>query len=97
MSLKLIVLIKAVPDITKVKFDIEKGRIDRSSAEIEINPLDLNALEAAVQIKEKLGGNIIAINIDLSAPIFRIADYGIVGDLYQIIPKLIKEIKNIKR
>jgi electron transfer flavoprotein beta subunit len=63
MSLKIIVLIKPVPDITKVKFDVEKGRIDRSSAEIEINPLDLNALEAAVEIKEKLGGKVIAISM----------------------------------
>lgn len=62
-GLKLIVLIKPVPDIAKVKFDVEKGRVDRSSAEIEINPFDLNALEAAVQIKEKLGGRVTAISM----------------------------------
>ena len=63
MSLKILVLIKQVPDITKVKFDVEKGRIDRSSAEAEINPFDLNALEAAVQIKERLGGSVLAISM----------------------------------
>jgi electron transfer flavoprotein beta subunit len=58
-----IVLIKQVPDIEHVKFDTEEGRIDRSSAEAEINPFDLNALEAAVQIKEKLGGKVTAISM----------------------------------
>lgn len=52
--LKIAVLIKQVPDIKKVKFDREKGVIDRKSAPNEINPFDLNALEAAVNIKEDL-------------------------------------------
>ena len=39
---------------------------------------------------------IFAINTDEKAPIFKVAHYGIVGDIYDIVPKLIAEIKESK-
>jgi electron transfer flavoprotein alpha subunit len=37
---------------------------------------------------------IVAINKDKEAPIFKMADYGIVGDLYQVVPKLVEKIRS---
>lgn len=59
----IIVLIKQVPDMEKVRFDREKGLVDRSSAEAEINPFDLNALEGAVTIRDMSGGSVTVITM----------------------------------
>ena len=61
--LRILVCVKQIPDIDLVKMDPETGNLIRTGVPTLTNPRDLNALEAAVQVKERYGGEITLITM----------------------------------
>jgi len=60
---KILVLIKQVPETDKVKMDPETGTMVRSGLESIINPLDLYAIEEALVLKERYGAHITVLSM----------------------------------
>ena len=55
--MRIIVCMKQVPAGTKADIDPETGAMKRTGTDTRTNPYDLFALETALQIREKTGGN----------------------------------------
>ena len=90
-------------------FGVSKPLVDKEWAPYEwqigitgkkIAPKIYIALGISGAIQHKAGMQdsecIIAVNKNESAPIFGVADYGIVGDLFKVVPELIKQIEAAK-
>lgn len=61
--MNIIVCIKQVPDSNKVEVDPVTGVLKRSGIESKMNPYDLYAIEAALRIREEMGGKITALTM----------------------------------
>lgn len=61
--MKILVFVKQVPDTTDVKLDPKTGNLNREGVESIMNPLDANAVEAALTLREAHGGTVVAISM----------------------------------
>lgn len=61
--MKIVVCIKQVPKSDTVKFDKKTGSLLREGVKSILNPYDFNAIEAAINIREKFGGEVYAITM----------------------------------
>jgi len=61
--MKIILCIKQVPETSSVRIDEQTGAIVREGVENIVNPLDLYAIEVALQLKETHGGHVTAVSM----------------------------------
>ena len=86
--MKILVTVKQVPDTSGKVAVNPDGTLDRASM----------GISGAIQHKAGMQDSecIVAVNKSDSAPIFDVADYGICGDLFKVVPMMIDAIKAAK-
>ena len=61
--MRIVVPIKQVPETNAVKMDPETGTMIREGVEAIVNPLDLYAIESALRLRERFGGEVVTITM----------------------------------
>ena len=61
--MRIVVPTKQVPETSSVKMDEKTGTVIREGVEAIINPLDLYAIEVAIQLQEKYGGEVVCVSM----------------------------------
>ena len=61
--MRIVVCVKQVPGVSEVSIDPETKRLKREGVQAVLNPFDLYAVEQAVQLRERFGGEAIALSM----------------------------------